>query len=843
MGLLIGAAQVISAPAAGREERWNGTIDLHQGDTGTIEITRVDAAVRGRILIKKGRTLIETPIEGEWTQHGIMFKRALSDRSVQSFKGVVNVVDARHVKMDGTFTAGTSGRWTCDCTLVESPATLAEMRHGGPPPAVRDTPATPERIGTHPANGVAVQSGKSLRPVVIQAGKIRRISDLRASSPYFANQLVGTWAPPLTLIEIDNWNSAYGYFHNQENKGNEPVGVDQKTVTFGAAQNDFEVNFRYSSGDAGAVGMLWQISRFPFANDPANWSRVPGLVGTGRVTDEHTDSDGYRYFRINFARVASHPLGAPPYVQGVVPIDRDRGVKAMGQVAVPPKAGPGAEARQGQHVVAIDRTPAAMKVVRLTPPAEVEQDQTFYVRVVPLHSGNAAGIPAIPVEVTVRRPRPCPASTSELIVRPPSARIVWYMQPNFFDNSDPQGRWYVVHGDQFYQQGAHMKDPPPKKEDKAWYEKVIDVFNSIISYFSNMMTTMSGAYDTLQNMYVEAHAQQWSYLTNGGLFKCDKHDWCKAMVKAGLHKTMEMAGVPPTLPTGPELLTLSKDYLVELGAETFGLEDLYDGYQELPPEAKAAFKREGRKITDEFTKAQDDARKAMLDDHLCYDVPDPLSNAIPKKTKKYCTPRIPDPIFNSAHPATVLVYVENTNSAPTQRILLSVTDSMGLFKPGSIVIPELRSGQGLSVPVILTEDTTQFMDYNGGKCPSKDIVTISGDLSCPMQMWRDKFWQTGGFWKAPKAPDTFRVTFSTGSGAAALSGIDAQSAGRPLPFLVVFEDGAPGGACTVSRVVKFPSGWQTATPTRSVVPDSWDNLFTGPAGQEGNPDNGMLRKR
>jgi hypothetical protein len=697
------------------------------------------------------------------------------------------------------------------------------------------------------------QVGPPAQPVIIQAGKIRRMPNLRAGSPYLAKQFGGDWAPPLTIVEVDYWNNAYRYLATGgENRGPAPLGVDQLTVTIDPARKDFSVNFRYSTGDPRAVGMIWQISRFPFANDPANWKRVPGLVATGSVTDDHADSDGYRYFRINFSRVASHEPGASPYFEGTA--TRDTQTKVVGPVTVIPKVAsgtadrrrqlviPDATARQRDRAVAGPVRPGATPPRRTTAPDPVNRDQTFYVRVVPTRAGGAAGIPAIPVEVTVRRPRPCPTTTSDIVVRPPSARIVWYMRPNFYDSKDADGRWHVVNQNPFYLLGAHMKDPDPKPEDKAWYEKVIDAFKSALNYFSDMMTAMSEALDALENMYVEAYAKYLSYAFTGGLFRCDESDICKGIVKSGLQATMVMAGIPPTLPTGPELLSLSKEYLVELGADAFGAGQLYDAYQSLPPEVKDGLKSGGRKITEDFAQSAADGRQAALDKYLCYDVPDPMSNTMPRGTKKYCTPRIPDPIFNSAHPATVMVWVENTNSAPTQRMLLSVTDSMRLYTAATAVVPELAPGQGLSIPVILNEDTKQFMDYNGGKCPSIDVVTISGELPCPMLAWYDKFFQSATGESGPKAPDIFRATFTIGSGASTLNGIDAQSANRPLSTIIVPDSAAAGGFCTISGAVRFPPGWQIQTPTRSVIPDRWDNLFTGP-GPEGNPANGMLRQK
>jgi hypothetical protein len=146
-GLLSWAAVAGTAPAASGQERWTGTIDLRQGDSGTIEIARTDGVISGRMLIKRGGTLIETPIRGEWTASGIFFSRSLSDKSVQPFKGVVIAVDARHVRMEGQFAAGFSGRWTSECTLVEAPP---EMRHPEPPPSAKNAPAATDNRRREP---------------------------------------------------------------------------------------------------------------------------------------------------------------------------------------------------------------------------------------------------------------------------------------------------------------------------------------------------------------------------------------------------------------------------------------------------------------------------------------------------------------------------------------------------------------------------------------------------------------------------------------------------------------------------------------------------------------------
>jgi hypothetical protein len=98
---------------------WTGTIDLHQGDTGIIEISREEGGrIAGKIVVRRGDSTIETPIQGEWAQNSIVFNRVLSETSFQPFKGTVTILDAHHVKMEGQFAVGFSGHWTSQCELI-----------------------------------------------------------------------------------------------------------------------------------------------------------------------------------------------------------------------------------------------------------------------------------------------------------------------------------------------------------------------------------------------------------------------------------------------------------------------------------------------------------------------------------------------------------------------------------------------------------------------------------------------------------------------------------------------------------------------------------------------------
>jgi hypothetical protein len=710
----------------------------------------------------------------------------------------------------------------------------------------------------------ADQIKQRVRPVIIRSGAVQRTPTLRTNSPYYVAQLVSkTGNLPLTLIEVDYWNSAYNYFHSPEVKGNPPVGVDQKTVVIEKVAKSYNVNFRYTTAEKNVTGVLWQVSRFPFPNDPAHWQKVPGLVGSGPVTVDSSSNDGYSYFRINFARVANHDPSRPPYYEGMLPAVT--GTQPLVQAQAPPKAqAPPLQAQAPpkatppRRPVMIQRKPEGATVGVVAPLSGAnlaarlalmpEAEHTYYVRVIPMHGPNQAGVPAIPVEVTVRRPRPCPKTTADITVRPPSARIVWYMRPNFFDSYGvAHDRWYVVNATQFLPLGLHQLDVQ-KPEEKAWYEKVVEVFESIFNYFSSMMTAMSVTLDMLENFAVDVAAKTVSYSLGGGqIINLDNCDECKGVLKAGLQAVMVAYGVPPTLPTGPELMNLSTEYLIEAGADELGLGAVYDAYQQLPDEVKQKMQGDARNLAQKVMQANNDAMREQIEKYTCTDVPDLqqiasqgffLDPSKPVPTKKSCQARIPDPIFNSVHPATVMVYVENRNNVATDGIVMNVTDSRGLFNRGTTRVPPLRPGQSLSVPVLLTENTWQFLDINGGKCPTRDVVTVSGEVSCQMQKWYDKFFQGGEFYQRPIQPVTFRVSFRIGSGASEYSGLDAQSSGTPVKSVILVDPEYVG--CSIQGAIRYPQGWQIDTPAKSIIAETWDNLFDE---AHPNPNNGMLRTK
>jgi len=438
--------------------------------------------------------------------------------------------------------------------------------------------------------------------------------------------------------------------------------------------------------------------------------------------------------------------------------------------------------------------------------------------------GGTAGVPAIPVEVKVTRPHPCTPTTSDVIVKLPSSAIVWYMKPTF---GGYPNHWYYPwsppNGDEFVPQGTHRLESPPTDDSKTWYETLINTFNDALNFFSWVITQYSQLWNLMQDFVVKYVGDA---LTIGW---CSDNSECTTVMKTALQAVMAAYGIPPTLPTGPELMDLSTEYMVKLGVEELGAGELYDAYQYLPQEGKDALKELKGKAQDNaetMTQSSKDYRYQESLKYRCFFDP-----------QFTCTKRVPDPIFSSVHPATVMVWVNNPaqNPVSTDRVFMTVSDSWHLYTEEKRLVPPLAPGEGVSIPVVLNEDYNQFRKDNGGPCdPAAPVITYTGSeasssyenlSTCLSGVWQGRFQQNG--------EDTFMITFSKGN---EIDGLDANSNGKPLSTLILTD-----GSCPVAHALRFPQGWIVTTPSYSIDPENWDYFFD--TGKGKSQTNGMLRNK
>ena len=169
-----------------------------------------------------------------------------------------------------------------------------------------------------------------------------------------------------------------------------------------------------------------------------------------------------------------------------------------------------------------------------------------------------------------------------------------------------------------------------------------------------------------------------------------------------------------------------------------------------------------------------------------------------------------------------MVRVENPNTIATDRVVLAVSDSWNLYTRETRIIPSLRPGEVISVPVVLYENYWQFRKENGGPCVWDGIThtdTYSSSVwtneeFCEHAKWDEKFYQQG--------EDSFKVTFSlrNASGNAAFENLDETSSGKWAGTFIISDDN-----CLTSSSVRYPPGWQIFTTGYSINPQAEDYLF------------------
>jgi hypothetical protein len=97
-------------------EKWHCTLDLHQGDTGTLEFNRTGTLINGRTRVHRGANTFENKVKGNWSGATIEFWRELNPSSSgQPFRGIAVTADDSKVKMAGRFANQFAGIWSGDC--------------------------------------------------------------------------------------------------------------------------------------------------------------------------------------------------------------------------------------------------------------------------------------------------------------------------------------------------------------------------------------------------------------------------------------------------------------------------------------------------------------------------------------------------------------------------------------------------------------------------------------------------------------------------------------------------------------------------------------------------------
>jgi hypothetical protein len=763
-------------------------------------------------------------------------------------------------------------------------------------------PASAAPASVAPASSTALRGKLSARlqfpglraisPLVIQAGASAHAPHLTTASPYFSLQIqpkspargpasvdlheVAGKPSPLSFsyVEVEQTNIAQ---HRADCFGpNAPTNVefgchlkwgDDAKVKIGRPgdpgfyERFNRVSFRWISSEARVVGAHWQVSRHPFTTDAQHWqdSEVAGLVDSGPVTNAFVDAEGLQHFQIDFSRSANgggpgglfHMLAAGP-AKAALTMGGGTAATSSPQGKGPANLVPVSVARvpagTGMHQIGAQRLSAVRSAL-------LDMDRTFYVRVVPLHEGGKAGLPTIPVEVTVTRPQlcqpPAPNQNTYVVVRPPSAKVVSFSMTSFvptFIQTDQNGKLVgrahylsiapppgcdpnsspnAMLGDLTYamfknlahgQVGYHFFVDPP---DTHWYDTAWDIVKALVSVFETLVNSVSSAWSQIESFVVQVVADALHVVTFN-TFTCG--DDCKTVLGVALKTMMAASGIPPTLPNCSELENLSVDYLAKMGAEELGAEGVLDTaediYGNLPPGAKQEIQKRKSEVSSALATAF-------------------ATNTAAAAAAGAGSWFVPDPLYYQSHPAYLMVKVYNTNADATDPVYLHYGDSAGLYKQRDpVYIPSLKPGASTVVPIVLYERFDSVYSEQE-HCTHDAYTSVCGDICIPCY-WNLWVFAAERASDPPNSGDTFWVGLSTRINGIQ-QGLGPLPSGKPLGSE---EQGPPyddyGQKCAISHAnlyLKYPDGWKVMI--ESLKQDLRSLMWLNYTFSEG--DHGLLR--
>jgi hypothetical protein len=710
----------------------------------------------------------------------------------------------------------------------------------------------------------------SIQPVTVSVGGLTRTIRFSTLSPYFRYQLGAATgavlAPdirtlPTSFIEVDQYNVYLPGSHLMSNveMALDPVWGDADTVYI-ATTDKFSnnTNFRWIAMEQGVTG-FYQVSRTPFDDNASRWQNqyVPGLVCSGPVKDVYTGGDGFHYFSLNFAPIANHNPSDPPFYTGVIRLDETlpgRGT-AMDVFKIPVinlgiwtkksssgplgllvpagisfiPAGELTEAELGNpngNIMLSDPDRSLVRTSSYAEAAIANLPKTYYVRVVPIRADGTAGVPTIPVTVTVVRPQPCPPDgpadvVKDVTIRPPSATVASFYMTSFVpdwihtdQNGELVARAHFVTvspnpacsaaatGNQVTdslnaqlcamtggsEPGYHFYADPAETH---WYDTVWDIITGLFGALSQVVNAVSAAWEQIKAAAIQIAAHAVTALT-AGLFDCSSSPACVGALNAGLAIAMSSLGVPPTIPNVADLQNMGADYMAKVAAEELGAGGVLDTaeavYDSMPDDAQQAIKDHAKDVGNEIADSvvsQSGAATSAAAGGSFY---------------------IPDPLYYEPHPAMAMVKVYNPNTVRSDPVELFVRDSAGLFKQSeTFYVPALSPGDSTVIPVILEED---YAKVYTSSCNAQSYTTTCGDICVPCY-WN--LWYYALIDNAKSGGDTFTVSFHATKDGYATGDLTPSSSGKVLTSQDIFvfdEEGKSCGAYNAKAVLVYPSGWQ-----------------------------------
>lgn len=145
--------------AHAQTEQWECAVNLQQGDTGTMSLTKNASQVEGRLTTVRNGNDFKSELNGSWNDNTLNLTRLLDASSNEPMAGVVVSLGTNKVKIGGRFSSEYQGVWSADCDLVSSLAIAqpssdeseADDASNSIPPSITSrvspsTPSTNDRI-------------------------------------------------------------------------------------------------------------------------------------------------------------------------------------------------------------------------------------------------------------------------------------------------------------------------------------------------------------------------------------------------------------------------------------------------------------------------------------------------------------------------------------------------------------------------------------------------------------------------------------------------------------------------------------------------------------------------
>lgn len=765
----------------------------------------------------------------------------------------------------------------------------------------------PPSTGKGLENNSLVQMGLSdsftVEPMVVTVRGRTYVPLLTTDSPYFRYQVHSkdpnyakkispdkVLLPITTILEVEKTNTTDHAFFIQPCCTDActkdlmcPKWGDKKIYLIKPDAKFYnKSHFRWISDEEG-VTALYQVSRFPFPAEGTLWNNqnIPGLIGSGPVKDVYVSPEGYHYFDINFAQVANHNPADPPFYTGfayienpsygsgkplslmkipLIPAAIAMKKTSLGFMSVSLPAG-FAMIPDGEKVESELGDPNEGLSLLCTdcllerPPSNLEsklmgKENTYYVRVVPIQSNGKAGVPSLPVQITVERPQPCPpqvpaTSDTQVVVNPPSVKVASYYiqayQPNDWIHTDQNGvlvapAHYVSVDlpDCDYTMEAGLPPAVQWKDCVAYglkanaqpnYHFIVNppeapnilyqIFDDLFTVFSDVIDAVSKAWADLQKMAVDIAAKVAEYSTFN-LIECDAI--CKACLQTGLSVALSSMGIPPTIPNFAELESMGTGYLAKMAAEELGAGAAYEA---LPQDVKDDINKEALNIGNDMAKT------------VAGDTAATVSAAAGGSWY------IPDALYYETHPAFVIIQAYNPpgNSNRTDMVEVVVKDKYNLYEPSvTTLLPPLAPGESVSLAVMLRE---RYTDVATPECPDTQYEGSRKSRSCLWNLWYGRVMDLSHSAKPGEGPDEFYTTMKISKDGYFIDDLKSGSDGKLLISTGKTTYDGEGNSCGITTnnvYLKFPQGWtlEQKSLSHNIMPGDkiWGN-YAFSMGNEG----------